>query len=369
MKKASFSWGNVLKFAGAYVACAIGSGFATGQEVMQFFTGQGVGSIAGSFVTMAVFGWFGGTVMKHGRELQLEKPALIVQYYFGNVVGRVFEILFQVFLYAVFVVMIAGAGATLSEYYGLNPYVGRVGMLLLAFFSVTLSLRKLTDILGSMGVVIIVISVGVGLMAFLRQPQAISTVETVLPTLEMTKNHGGWLWSSILYPGFNSIAVLVFSAGIGSSANSGKEAFAGGMLGGILFGLAVLCMDLGLLANLTRVYDKQVPSLVLASDISPVIGVIFSVVVICGIYTTAVPMLWTVSSQFAQEGTKKFGIVALVLSLLAFVLGLTDFSVLVNSIYPVSGYVGVLLMLVILLRVLFDRRDRASVGRALSTEK
>ena len=32
------SMANVVKFAGAYVACAIGSGFATGQEIMQFFT-------------------------------------------------------------------------------------------------------------------------------------------------------------------------------------------------------------------------------------------------------------------------------------------------------------------------------------------
>ena len=30
---------NVIKFAGAFVAFMIGSGFATGQEIMHFFTG------------------------------------------------------------------------------------------------------------------------------------------------------------------------------------------------------------------------------------------------------------------------------------------------------------------------------------------
>lgn len=40
--KDNVSIGNVIKFAGAYIACAIGSGFATGQEVMQFFSGQGI---------------------------------------------------------------------------------------------------------------------------------------------------------------------------------------------------------------------------------------------------------------------------------------------------------------------------------------
>ena len=37
MNEKNFNWLNVIKFAGAYVACAIGSGFATGQEILQFF--------------------------------------------------------------------------------------------------------------------------------------------------------------------------------------------------------------------------------------------------------------------------------------------------------------------------------------------
>ena len=36
---------NVMKFAGAYIAFLIGSGFATGQEIMQFFSSNGLPSI------------------------------------------------------------------------------------------------------------------------------------------------------------------------------------------------------------------------------------------------------------------------------------------------------------------------------------
>ena len=188
----------------------------------------------------------------------------------------------------------------------------------------------------------------------------------VIPTLEITKNSGGWLFSSILYPGFNAIAVLIFSAGIGASANSSKEALYGGLLGGVLFGLAILCMNLGLLVNIESVYDKAVPSLVLADNIHRAVGVVFSVILICGIYTTAVPMLWGVTSQFAQEKTKKFMLVALVLTVIAFFLGMTDFKVLVNTIYPFSGYMGIILMVVVLYHMLFDKRDKKEVGAALN---
>lgn len=359
---------NVIKFAGAYVACAIGSGFATGQEIMQFFSAQGIMSIAGTFVCMIVFSWCGGMFMKHGKDLNLEVPGAIVRYYFGHTLGRVFEFLFQLFLYAVFVIMIAGAGATLAEYYGINPLIGRVGMTVAAFLTVILGLSKLTDILGSLGTVIIVFSVAVGLIAFVGNTAGVSEAKELIPTLEMTKYNGGWLFSSVIYPGFNAIAVLVFSAGIGVSANSSKEALYGGVLGGVLFGLAILCMNLGLLANIGSVFDKDVPTLVLANNISPVIGVIFSVIIICGIYTTTVPMLWAVTRQFAEEKTTKFYVVALVLTVVGFILGMTDFKVLVGTVYPFSGYMGLILFVVVFYHQYIAKEDRAKIGAELNAK-
>ncbi len=89
--KQQFSLLNVLKYAGAYAACAIGSGFATGQEIMQFFTAQGAMSILGAVVTMLIFGWAGGTVMKDSSDLGLENPGLIARFYFGEKIGFLFD--------------------------------------------------------------------------------------------------------------------------------------------------------------------------------------------------------------------------------------------------------------------------------------
>ena len=45
----------VFQFAGTLVGTLIGSGFASGQEVMQFFTSYGIPGIVGSLVTTALF--------------------------------------------------------------------------------------------------------------------------------------------------------------------------------------------------------------------------------------------------------------------------------------------------------------------------
>ncbi len=366
--KSKISFANVIKFAGAFVACAIGSGFATGQEIMQFFSAHGLISIIGTLITTVIFAWCGGMFMKHGYELQLDTPGAIVQYYFGEKTGRIFEILFQVFLYGVYIIMIAGAGATLSEYFGLNPVVGRVGMALLALFTVILGLTKLTDILGSLGAVIIVLAVGVGFYGFLSNADGLKAAADIIPTLDMTKTPGGWLWASILYPGFNAIVVIILAGSIGKSANSGKEALLSGVLGGTLFGLCILFMNLGLLSNIQEVFDKAVPTLVLAERIGHILGLIFSVIICCGIYTTTVPMLWGVCRQFAEDKTKKFIVVAVILSAVGLVLGMTDFKVLVNVIYPFSGYMGLVLFIFMLYREFSKKEKRKEAGARLNAK-
>ncbi len=239
--------------------------------------------------------------------------------------------------------MIAGAGATLSEYFGLDPMVGRVGMALLAFFTVILGLTKVTDILGTLGTVIIVFAVGIVIYSLVANASNLSASLALIPTLEMTKTQGGWLVSGILYPAFNAVVVVILASSIGKSANSAKEAQLGGTIGGILFGLAVMIMNLGIVANIGGLYTKAVPTLVIAQEFSPVFGVIFSVIICCGIYTTTVPMLWGVVRQFANDGTKKFVAMAFGLTVIGLILGMTDFKVLVNSIYPLSGYLGAIM--------------------------
>ena len=356
--KERVSIGNICKFAGAFVACAIGSGFATGQEIMQFFSAHGVMSIPGTLVTTVVFAWVGSMFMKHGFEQQLKEPGDIVPYYVGKKFGTIFQIILQIFLYGVFVIMIAGAGATLSEYFGLNPMIGRIGMAALAFVTVILGLTKVTDILGTLGVVIIICSVGIGAAAFLTNADHLSASLSSIPALGMTKTQGGWLGSAILYPAFNAIVVIILASSIGKGASSAKEASLGGLIGGALFGIAVILMNLGITANIGELYEKAVPTLVLAQQFSPIFGVLFSVIICCGIYTTTVPMLWGVVRQFADDGTKKFVLIALGLTAFGLVLGMTDFKVLVNIIYPFSGYLGVILFGFVAYREISKKRDK-----------
>ena len=336
----------ILRLAGAYVACAIGSGFATGQEIIQFFTAQGTNSIWGTIVTALLFSWCGAVFMKHGYKYRLSDPQSIIIFYCGEKVGKYVEIAIQIFLFGVYCIMIAGAGATLQEHYGISPITGRAIMSILCVITVILGLSKLTDILGGIGPVIIVFVLFIGIASIVSPAGTLSGANELAATSDMVKAKGGWLWSSILYPGYNAIIVLFLCCSIGKEAESENEAVWGGVLGGLLFGAAITIMNAGLLLNLGEIYSKAVPTLELARKMSSLFAVVFSIIICCGIYTTAVPMLWGCVRHFAEDRTKESVVSAVLICIAGFLLGLTDFRILVNIIYPFSGYFGIALLII-----------------------
>ena len=117
-----------------------------------------------------------------------------------------------------------------------------------------------------------------------------------------------------------------------------------GIIGGAGLGLGVLCMVLALLSRIGEVATFEVPFLEVARQMHPTIGLIFSIVLFAAIYTTAVPVLYGFSVRFAEDGTFKFKVLSVVAGVVAFLAGMVPFSTLVGTIYPMLGYIGLIVM-------------------------
>src|SRR5699024_3487509 len=72
----------------------------------------------------------------------------------------------------------------------------------------------------------------------------------------------------------------------------------------------------------------------------PIIGLAMALVLLAMIFNTAVPSLYTFTARFFTVDTRRFKVVAVVVGIVAFSLGFIGFTDLVNTIYPLLGYVG-----------------------------
>lgn len=335
----------ILKFAGTYISVCIGSGFATGQEIMQFFSAHGiVKSIFSSIVCMIIMCYSGARLLEIGKSEKLKSSNDIFTYLWGNLIGDLFKILMPVFFLCSFVVMVSGAGTSINQYYGIEKNIGSLIMVVISLISVLMGINKVVDILGNIGPVIIMVSLGIGIITISRNYQNFIDTENLVATLNVTRAVNSWHLTGIIYSGLNIIMVTPFLVSVGQTSTSNINCKWGGILGGIAFMMACLVINLGILSDIENICLNEIPTLYMADKIGPIIGILFSFILIAGIYTTAVPLLWSVCNSFAKEGTLKFNLIALICSILAIIGGRIPFSALVNFIYPISGALGVIII-------------------------
>lgn len=359
------NWGRVLILAGAVIAFTIGSGFATGQEIVQYFTAYGVKGILTVLLFAVCFIYYNYNFAKAGAEERFERGNDVYKFYCGKYVGTFMDYYSTVFCYMSFFVMVGGAASTLSQQYGLPTWIGGTVLAILAVLTVVGGLNSLVDKIGLVGPAIVVLCIGIGLVTLIRDAGNVGAGLEVINTGafanaggETIKNAGpNWVISSLSYAGFVLLWFASFTAALG--ANNKKKDVEYGIYGGtVAVCVAIILIMLAQIANINTpgisnqsifVWNADIPNLILAERIWKPFASIFAVVVFAGIYTTAVPLLYNPCARFAKEGTSQFKILTIVLGAVGLVVGLfLPFRVLVNIIYVLNGYVGAVLILFML---------------------
>lgn len=343
-KKVSIS--QVIAIGGAFMGFVIGSSFASGQECMQYFTGHGVlGSIGAGIIALLLYVWFVTVIVEDGRKLKLHNSGKMFNFYLGKYLGFIMEWFTPIMLFFVYSTMISGAGSTFEEYYGVNGNFGRAFMIIASLLTVLLGLNKLVKIVGYIAPVLLAVTILIGVISIVSNPAGIAEADATLKQVEVRNNFNNWAVSGFMYGAYTVTGVVPYLADIGkSTATNRKNALLGGIFGGGAFLIAVMILNFGLLANLGDVYNLEIPSLFVAASIHPIFGQIFSVLLIGAIYTTAVPMLYTVCNKISSDSkSTPYRVAAIVTAIVSIFGGQLSFSTMISIIYPISGYAGIVI--------------------------
>jgi uncharacterized membrane protein YkvI len=238
------------------------------------------------------------------------------------------------------VILVSGAGATLQQYFGLNHYVGALIMAALAFVAYAAGFQRFVHVVSFVGPLIIAFTIFVGLVTVTRDFDGLAAAAQHEAVMADCRPAAFWWLSGILYISYNLTGGSSYYTALGKTAGSCKEAVWGAVLGSCALMLGVLLMNSAILANIGVAGTLGVPTLYLAEKISYVLGAVFSVVLILGIFSSCSAMLWTVSEKFVVQGTKKSYIFAGCVAVVSFVLGLLPFADLIGVVYPYLGYIG-----------------------------
>ena len=336
----SCSLSGVLRCAGGFVAWVIGSGFATGQEVLQFFSSYGYASYAIIAINLLGFLAVGTMLLTTGRKKADEEGFEQFRYYCGPKLGTFYSWLIPVTLIPVMAVLISGSGATLSEYYGVNHYVGAAIMAVMILLSYFIGFNRLVKVLSFIGPSIIAFCLLVGGITVIRDMGNFSQIGAYEEVLAESRSSAHWLISAILYVSYNFLCGSVYYTQLGKTTASVKEARVGAILGAVLLMGAIAVINTGILLNGGETAALAIPNLYLAKKISWLLGAVFSVFLVLGIFSACSAMMWTVCTKFSLGNPKKDRCLAVAIAIGTFLLGLLSFSDLIGMFYPVIGYCG-----------------------------
>ncbi len=370
---------HVLILAGAIIAFTIGSGFATGQEIMQYYTSYGMAFIGTVVVFAVLFLYYNFNFAKAGAEQRFARANDIYKYYCGKKLGTVLDYYSTAFCYMSFWVMIGGAASTLQQQYALPHVVGGIVLAAITIVTVAAGLDKLVDAIGIVGPIIVVLVIIIAIVTLVgnasSMPDGLAAIASAPDGLQgATADNNikqaaadgvvpGWLMSGFSYAGFVLLWFAAFTSALGMK-NKLVELNRGIIGGTIAVCAAILLVTLAQVCTINveslsnpgvYVWNADIPNLILAEKILPAFSAVFAIVVFAGIYTTAVPLLYNPVSRFAEEGTMRFRLLALALGIIGTVVGLfLPFRVLVNVIYVINGYVGAALLIFMVARNIRD---------------
>lgn len=341
------SYKNVVGIALSFIGLLVGAGFATGQEVVQYFTSFGIPGMWGILVAGLVMTLAGTVFLQLGSYFHASEHNQVFRNITHPIISRILDVAVILTLFAVGFVMLAGAGSNMEQQFGWPAWVGSLLMLVLVMVTGMFDVDKVSQVIGLLTPTIIIAVLFVGTYTLLHMPESVDAAISASEAIESPIPN--WLVSALNYNGLALILAVSMSLVIGGDNISPREAGVGGIVGGAVYAVLMAIAGFSLLMNAENVGDSDIPMLTLVDNVHPVLGVIMAVIIYLMIFNTAIGMFYALGKRLSSGNESKYRIIFIAGCLAGFAVSFAGFKALMQYVYPVLGYMGIVLVAILVI--------------------
>ena len=346
-----------LQVALAFIGLMVGAGFATGQEVIQYFVSFGLWGLAGAVVAGILMITAGAGIINIGSYFLADEHLGVFRSVSAPVVSRFLDISVSLTLLAMGIVMLAGAGSTLEQQFGLPAWIGSAIMVAIVMLTGLLDVNKVTNIISAVTPVIFVAVIVAFVYTLMQLPVDLGAMSDL--AVQADSPVSPWWLSAINYTCMALMLGVSMSLMIGGNTLDPRDAGRGGLLGGVGYTILLVMNAFALLVNFDAVGDADVPMLKLFESMHPVASLAMVFVTFLMIYNTTISMFYALGRRMTVNHRKRYVPVFLGICVLGYVISLVGFGTLMSVVYPVIGYVGMVLVVVMFI---WWFRNREAIG-------
>ncbi|GGB75519.1 MULTISPECIES: hypothetical protein [Staphylococcus] len=341
----------------AFVGVVVGAGFATGQEIFQFFTSNGKFSVFGVFITGFIITIGGVFVLNTGYRLRSHNHTEPIKFYLPRTIAAIFDIILTLFLLALAMIMTAGGVSTLHESFGIPYAISSLILVLIILATLFLKFDRLITVLGMVTPFLVIIVTIIAIYYFTTGSFDFNSADQYANNDNRTDKW--WWFDAINYGSLQIAAAFSFLSVMGGRLKYEKSTIYGGILGGAIVTFLLLMLNLGMVTEFTNITDVALPSLLLANHISPIIGTFMAIIMILVIYNTVVGLMYAFASRFTEPYQRNYYILIIIMAIVTFATTFIGFIELIGKVFPVMGIFGFILLIPIFIKGVFRKSNQS----------
>ena len=336
---------NGIKIAAIYGSVFLGAGFASGQELLQYFVGFGRLGLIGLAVSGVLFALVGWAVLLICQREGIANYHSFMHFLFGAKLGAIMEGMVAVFLFCLFVAMLAGAGATGKEAFDIPFTISSIATGAVVFAVLCFGLSGIVKVNLVLAPFMLFGGIFIGLFSYFTYTIPAFSVLGAGRSLGFA-----WLLSAVVYASYNLVTGVPILAATSGIVRHKRDAMLGGLLGGGIITLLGFCMALPLFLYHMDVLRLEIPFLYIVSLQTDVYRLFYLSILIAAILTTAACNAFAVAEWLRGMGYTRRVAVAAGLCVIGVIASHVGFSNIVAYVYPAFGFIGLFKVIVVLCR-------------------
>ncbi|AOZ93999.1 YkvI family membrane protein [Paenibacillus crassostreae] len=324
----------IMQIAFTYIGTVVGAGFATGQEILQFFTQYGKWATLTILLSTILFIWLGTKMMIISRRIHARSYEDLNTYLFGQQSGRHISTIMLFILIGVNSIMLAGAGSVFVQHLNLHYQTGLIITLVGSYFLLNKGIHSILY----MNSIVVPMMLSISLLIISRTWQMPNADHFLTLTTDANLSMA-WI-SPILYTAFNLVMAQAVLVPLGSHTESITAIKWGGIIGGLGVGFMLMAAHFAMSAQMPGITQFEIPMGSIAFQLGIVVQLIYVLLIFLEIFTTFVADVYGITLQIQQRFKVSPRLISIAIMLACFLFSQLGFSYLLSVLYPLFGFLS-----------------------------
>ena len=316
-----------------------------GQEIYTFFNIYGVNGFVGLILSVSFMGLIIYKTFKISSGNNIEvyqefarkiipgrlKDNKILSFTINNIIN--------IFLLISFYIMVAGFATFFIQELNVSKWYGAIIIAIISFITFSKNIEGVVKINGYLIPTLIVLIVFLGI----RKTNNLLSIEMYNSPKTLY-----WILNSILYASYNSITLMPILISLKKYIKTNQEAKLISIFTIAIMLLLSIIIFVLMQLFLQEIANIEIPIIYIASTLGKKFKYIYGIVVLIAIFTTAISTGYGFLSNITKT-KRSYIIIAILICVSSVFVGQLSFSSLVNLLYPIFGYLGIIQIIFLLI--------------------